>query len=116
MTLQERKDLIVHNKDPILASLNGYLDKMYYLTDETVIKHKEINNDKINDFIKSLIEEEKIYEKIRKKLISDEELNLVEINYIVLSLKYSKGLLEEQIERANKAISLIDNLNEKLII
>ena len=48
MTLQEKKNLIVHNKDPILASLNGYLDKMYYLTDETVIKHKEINNDKIN--------------------------------------------------------------------
>ena len=82
MSLEKKREIIVKNKNPALAAINGYLDKMYYFTDEITGKKKDIKDEKAKKFILSLIDEEKIYERVRRKLIDNEELSLMEINYI----------------------------------
>ena len=118
MSLEKKREIIVKNKSPALAAINGYLDKMYYLTDEITEKKKDIKDikdEKAKKFILSLIDEEKIYERVRRKLIDDEELSLMEINYIRLAFLYSKGCLEEQIKSAQKAIELINEIDSAIL-
>lgn len=115
LSLEKKREIIVKNKSPALAAINGYLDKMYYLTDEITEKKKDIKDEKAKKFILSLIDEEKIYERVRRKLIDDEELSLMEINYIRLAFLYSKGCLEEQIENAQKAIELINEIDSAIL-
>lgn len=115
MSLEKKREIIVKNKSPALVAINGYLDKMYYFTDEITEKKKDIKDEKAKKFILSLIDEEKIYERIRRKLIDDEELSLMEINYIRLAFLYSKGCLEEQIKSAQKAIELINEIDSAIL-
>jgi hypothetical protein len=118
LSLEKKREIIVKNKNPALAAINGYLDKMYYLTDEITEKKKDIKDikdEKAKKFILSLIDEEKIYERVRRKLIDDEELSLMEINYIRLAFLCSKGCLEEQIKSAQKAIELINEIDSAIL-
>lgn len=115
MSLEKKREIIVKNKSPALAAINSYLDKMYYFTDEITEKKKDIKDEKAKKFILSLIDEEKIYERVRRKLIDNEELSLMEINYIRLAFLYSKGCLEEQIKSAQKAIELINEIDSAIL-
>ena len=103
--LKEKRKIIKDNKAACVAAITGYLDKMYYLTDEERLS--EVNNvlePKTKDFILSLKDEEVKFEAVRQKIIQDEELSLFEINLVRLALVFAKGRMEDQIENYNKAI------------
>ena len=91
---------------------NAKISKSRSITQQ---KKKDIKDEKAKKFILSLIDEEKIYERVRRKLIDNEELSLMEINYIRLAFLYSKGCLEEQIKSAQKAIELINEIDSAIL-
>ena len=114
--LKEKRKIIKDNKSACVAAITGYLDKMYYLTDEERLS--EVNNvlePKTKDFILSLKDEEVKFEAARQKIIQDEELSLFEINLVRLALVFAKGRMEDQIENYNKAIKIIDKINKVII-
>ena len=114
--LKEKRKIIKDNKSACVAAITGYLDKMYYLTDEERLS--EVNNvlePKTKDFILSLKDEEVKFEAVRQKIIQDEELSLFEINLVRLALVFAKGRMEDQIENYNKAIKIIDKINKVII-
>ena len=116
MGLKEKRKIIKDNKSACMAAITGYLDKMYYLTDEERLS--EINNvlePKTKDFILSLKDEEVKFEAARQKIIQDEELSLFEINLVRLALVFAKGRMEDQIESYKKAIKIIEKINEVII-
>lgn len=114
--LKEKRKIIKDNKSACVAAITGYLDKMYYLTDEERLS--EVNNvlePKTKDFISSLKDEEVKFEAARQKIIQDEELSLFEINLVRLALVFAKGRMEDQIENYNKAIKIIEKINKVII-
>lgn len=114
--LKEKRKIIKDNKSACVAAITGYLDKMYYLTDEERLS--EVNNvlePKTKDFISSLKDEEIKFEAARQKIIQDEELSLFEINLVRLALLFAKGRMEDQIENCKKAIKIIEKINEVII-
>ena len=46
LSLEKKREIIVKNKTPALAAINGYLGKMYYFTDEITEKKKDIKDEK----------------------------------------------------------------------
>lgn len=49
LSLEKKREIIVKNKSPALAAINGYLDKMYYLTDEITEKKKILKMKKLKN-------------------------------------------------------------------
>ena len=114
--LKEKRKIIKDNKSACVAAITGYLDKMYYLTDEKrLLDVDSILEPKTKDFLSSLKEEEVKFEAARQKIIQDEDLSLFEINLVRLALVFSKGRMEEQIENYNRAIKIIDKINNVIV-
>lgn len=120
MTIQEKQNLIKENKENVVAALNAYLDKMYSLTENYLNQNQELEefltpDEKVEQFVKELIEDEKRYESVRQKVIADDfNLSLAEIDLVSLSLTYVLIRLKKQKETIDKAIKEIEFLPKNL--
>lgn len=118
MTDFEKQEIIYNNKEPTIAAINGYLDKMYYVIEKFSSNQKEIikddNDKKIMKFVSSLQDETFIYERLLKMIKNDEDLKLMDINYVMLAYKYSASNLKDQIDVSLKALKMINTIIEEL--
>jgi hypothetical protein len=128
MTLQEKQSLIKESKEAAIAALNAYLDAVYNLTDDYFDEEGNLldylsEDEKLENFVKSLRSNTKDYENVRAKLINNDfNLSLFEINIVMLSFYYIDNRWKSQIEQLkiarNEAQKLIHLLidNEELKI
>lgn len=121
MTLEEKREIIIKNKDPALAALESVSDRIYDLTDDLLNKQgklmtSKIGNYKVEQFALELRNDAEKYEKVRAKLLnSDFNLSISEINYVALAFYFCSEKLHAQITDMEKAASLADDLREKLM-
>lgn len=120
MTLEEKREIIIKNKDPALAALESVTDRIYDLTDELLndkgrIMTAKIGNYKAEEFIKELRQDAERYEKVRQKLLfGDLNLSLAEINQVALAFYFCILNLTDQINSMQKAkemsVEIVQNL------
>lgn len=121
MTLEQKREIIIKNKDPALAALEAVADRIYNLTDPLLDNEERIVTEKIGnydaqEFVKTLRNDSSKYEKIRQKLLSgDFNLSLTEINYVALAFHYSITRMRGLIVSFNKAIDLSEQLVKDLM-
>lgn len=111
--------LIRDNKEPAIAALNNYLDRIYKLTDDYFengkLKEGLTPDEKIEKFVLELREDAEKYENVRRKLINNDfNLSVVEINHIALAFVYmierwknEAMILNRTIEQAKNIISVL---------
>ena len=73
MTLEEKREVIVKNKDPAIAALTAVIDTLYNVTDPVVnnknnVKTAMFKNKKAEDIAVTLKKDIEKYEPIRLKL------------------------------------------------
>lgn len=121
MTLEQKREIIIKNKDPALAALEAVTDRIYDFTDPLLndkgnIMTAKIGNYDAQQFIKSLRDDSNKYEKVRGKLLSgDFNLSLTEINYVALAFHFCAENMHDQIKSMTKAIELSDSLVKDLM-
>ena len=121
MTLEEKREIIIKNKDPALAALESVSDRIYDLTDDLLneqgkLMTAKIGNYKVEQFATELRNDAEKYEKVRAKLLnSDFNLSISEINYVALAFYFCSEKLHAQIADMEKAASLAEDLREKLM-
>lgn len=121
MTLEEKREIIIKNKDPALAALESVSDRIYDLTDDLLneqgkLMTAKIGNYKAEQFVTELRNDAEKYEKVRAKLLnSDFNLSISEINYVALAFYFCSEKLHAQIADMEKAASLAEDLREKLM-
>lgn len=120
MTLEQKRDIIAKNKEPIIAALNSVLDTLYNITDSVVddegkIKENLFNNKKAKSTAVSLRADIEKYEPIREKLLNNDfNLSANEIAYIGISLFFCSERAKAQIASIIKAKELCDSLINEL--
>lgn len=121
MTLEEKREIIVKNKDPALAALEAVSDRIYDITDPLLndkgkIMSIKIGSYKAEQFVQSLRDDSEKYENVREKLLSgDFNLSLSEINYVALAFHFCSERMKEQIKSLEKAIELSDSIVKDLM-
>ena len=121
MTLEEKKEIILKNKDPAMAALESVADKIYDLTDELLnaqgnLMTAKIGNYKVEEFAKELRNDSVKYEDIRTKLMNnDMDLSLMEINYIALAFYFCAEHLTGQYKSLQKASEMCRELTNQLM-
>lgn len=121
MTLEEKREIIVKNKDPALAALEAVSDRIYDLTDPLLnnageLMTSKISNHDVQQFVKDLRNDSSKYEKVRQKLLSgDFNLSLTEINYVALAFHYCAENMRGEIISLNKAIELSESIVKDLM-
>lgn len=121
MTLEEKREIVVKNKDPALAALEAVSDRIYDLTDPLLndkgnIMTAKIGNYDAQQFVKTLRDDSSKYESIRGKLLSgDFNLSLTEINYVALAFHFCAENMRGQINSLNKAIELSEAIVKDLM-
>lgn len=121
MTLEQKREIIIKNKDPALAALEAVTDRIYNLTDPLLDNKESIATEKIGnydaqEFVETLRKDASKYEKVRQKLLSgDFNLSLTEINYVALAFHYSAARMRGLIVSFNKAIDLSEQMVKDLM-
>lgn len=121
MTLEQKREIIIKNKDPALAALEAVTDRIYNLTDPLLDNKESIATEKIGnydaqEFVETLRKDASRYEKVRQKLLSgDFNLSLTEINYVALAFHYSTARMRGLIVSFNKAIDLSEQMVKDLM-
>ena len=121
MTLEEKREIIIKNKDPALAALESVSDRIYDLTDPLLndkgnIMTAKIGNSDAQQFVKQLRDDSNKYEKVRQKLLSgDFNLSLTEINYVALAFHFCSERMRGEIISLEKAIELSEGIVKDLI-
>ena len=121
MTLEEKREIVVKNKDPALAALEAVSDRIYDLTDPLLndkgnIMTAKIGNYDAQQFVKTLRDDSSKYESIRGKLLSgDFNLSLAEINYVALAFHFCVENMRGQINSLNKAIEFSEAIVKDLM-
>ncbi len=109
------------HKEDSIAALNKYLDCLYnttnkFLTDKGELDETLFESEKIASFIKELIEDEKKYESVRRKIMdNDFNLSLTEINLVVLSFVFVDIRIKNYIKQFEKARDSIFSIVNPLI-
>ena len=115
-------DVIREHKDDFVAALNAYLDRMYGMTETYLEENGDVKDflsadEKLENFVKELKEDEEKYEKVRRKILdNDFELSPTEIQLAGLAMAYciirfDKHIEEVQIAKQN-AIEIYNQIKE----
>lgn len=117
MTLKEKREIIVKNKDPAIAALDSVLDRIYDLSDVTLDKKSDnVGNANIQQLVEELKKDASKYEKVRRKLLyGDIDLSLTEINYIALAFHFCAERMRGEVISLNKAIGISESMVKKLM-
>lgn len=120
MTLEQKREIIIKNKDPAIAALESVTDRIHYITDPLLDENGEIIKtgleDKVYNFSKDLRKDADKYEKVRGKLLAgDFNLSLTEINYIAIAFRYSVIDMDKKIKLMEKAIVEISSIVNDLL-
>lgn len=119
--MENKLSLIKEHKSDAIAALDGYLDKIYYLTDTFLDENGNLlegltYDEKPVNFVKSLTKDTQEYEKVRKKLIEDNfDLTLYEINLVGLSFYYLNQSWQKQIKQLLAAVEESNKIVEVLL-
>lgn len=108
MELTSKQKIIEEHKEDFTAALNAYLDKMYQLTDSYLEDNERKEfltpDEKVENFVKELIEDEKKYEDVRRKILdNDFNLSVIEIQYAALAMAYCIIRFDKHIEEVEIA-------------
>lgn len=108
MELTSKQKIIKEHKEDFTAALNAYLDKMYQLTDSYLEDNERKEfltpDEKVENFVKELIEDEKKYEDVRRKILdNDFNLSVIEIQYAALAMAYCIIRFDKHIEEVEIA-------------
>ena len=118
MTLEEKRELVSQNKEPIIAALQAVLDTHYnYLAPVTVdnaLCENMFNDKKSLAFAKGLKADADKYEDVLMKVKKNEELSAVDIARIGICVDFCRVRAEQQMESIKKARVLLIDLAEKL--
>lgn len=121
MLLNDKIAIVKNFKEPAIAALNSYLDRIYSLTDDYIdennlLKENLQEDKKVLSFINELKVDAKKYENVRTKLLNDNFcFTLVEINYIALAFYYSIEIMKKQKETIENTISSLNDIVKKLM-
>lgn len=121
MLLNDKITIIKDFKEPAIAALNSYLDRIYSLTKEyvdenNVLKDNLQEDEKVYNFVCELKEDSVKYENVRRKLINNDFcLTLIEVNYIALAFYYSIETMKKQKETIETTINSLNDIVKKLI-
>lgn len=118
--MEEKIKLVLDNKDAALAAVESYLDKMYDLTsmflDEGELKEGLPRDEKAESFIKSLLDDEKNLEGIRRKLIDfPDTLDIVDVNRIGLAFFFCAENLRKQSEQLAAAQKTAEEISKAIL-
>lgn len=118
MTLEEKRELIVQNRDPTIAAITSVIDTHYNLlapvSDNGVINENKFNDKKSLNFAKGLQIDVAKYEDVLMKVKKNEELSAKDIAYIGICYDFCAKRAEVQIITMEKAKVLCTDLAEKL--
>lgn len=118
MTLEEKRELVSQNKEPIIAALQAVLDTHYnYLAPVTVdnaLCEDMFKDKKALAFAKGLKADADNYEDVLMKVKKNEELSAVDIARIGICVDFCRVRAEQQMESIKKARVLLIDLAEKL--
>lgn len=118
--MEEKIKLVLDNKDAALAAVESYLDKMYDLTsmflNEGELKEGLPRDEKAESFIKSLLDDEKNLESIRRKLIDfPDTLDIVDVNRIGLAFFFCSENLRKQSEQLAAAQKTAEEISKAIL-
>lgn len=118
--MDEKIKLVLDNKDAALAAVESYLDKMYDLTnmflDKGELKEGLPRDEKAESFIKSLLDDEKNLEDVRRKLIDfPDTLDIVDVNRIGLAFFFCSENLRKQSEQLAAAQKTAEEISKAIL-
>lgn len=125
MTLEQKREIITKNKDPVIAAFDAVLDTHYNIINPVLDAKNEIDSSKFKSelkgtvkstmaFAQSLLNDAKKYERIRLKIKKDEELTIEDIAYVGICLEFCELRAARQIEDMTKAKALITEMKNDL--
>lgn len=125
MTLEQKREIITKNKDPVIAAFDAVLDTHYNIINPVLDAKNEIDSSKFKSelkgtvkstmaFAQSLLNDAKKYERIRLKIKKDEELTIEDIAYVGICLEFCEIRAARQIENMTKAKALITEMKNDL--
>ena len=119
LTLEEKREIVVKNKDPAIAAIQSVLDSYYNLlapyTDEhNVLKQNSFETEEQRNFAKALQSDIITYENLLKKVKQDVALNEVDIAYIGIVFQFCVIRAKKQIKEMQKALDLCISISEQL--
>ena len=119
LTLEEKREIVVKNKDPAIAAIQSVLDSYYnllapYTDKHNVLKKNSFETDEQRNFAKTLQSDIIIYENLLKKVRQDITLNEVDIAYIGIVFQFCVIRAKKQIEDMQKALDLCISISEQL--
>lgn len=119
MTLEQKQDIIVKNKDPVMAALQAVLDTYYnYLAPVTNNKNNVMTSlfkdQKAEKFAAGLKTDSEKYEKVLAKVKGDKPLTIKDIAYIGSAISFCLIRAKKQIESLMKANEMLSELEEIL--
>lgn len=125
MTLEQKREIITKNKDPVIAAFDAVLDTHYNIINPVLDAKNEIDSSKFKSesedvvnsamaFAQNLLNDAKKYERIRLKIKKDEELTIEDIAYVGICLEFCEIRAARQIEDMTKAKALITEMKNDL--
>ena len=121
LTREEKIEYIKENKDAAVVAVTSYLDAIYsikekFLNEDGTLHEGLPEDEKAENFVKSIQHDAAMFEIIRQKLICrDFNLSLAEISRIWLCFFFMKEQMTKQVETLNEGIEKTNSLIEKLI-
>lgn len=119
MTLEQKQEIIVKNKDPVIAALQSVLDTYYnYLAPVTNDKNNVMTSlfkdQKAEKFATGLKADAEKYEEVLAKVKGNEPLTVKDIAYIGSAISFCASRAKEQIKSLMKANEMLSELEEIL--
>ena len=119
ISLDEKRDIIIKNKDPSIAAFDAVLDSYYNILSPYMEKEK-LNEEKIKDeaarkIARDIYQDTFKFEAIRKKIIEDKELSDVEVAYVGVAFNFCLERANKEIETKTKARDLIKQLLSQIL-
>lgn len=119
LTLEEKREIVVKNKDPAIAAIQAVLDSYYnllapYTNERNVLKKNSFETEEQRNFAIALQSDIITYENLLKKVKQDISLNEVDIAYIGIVFQFCVIRAKKQIEELQKTLDLCTSISEQL--
>lgn len=119
ISLEEKREIIVKNKDPVIAALNSVLDTYYDLIapvvdDNGEIKTELFQEEKSLNFVQEIKSDTIKFEKILDHVKKNIELTKLEVAYIGVAFSFCTLRAQEQIKDLEAMIKLSKEITTQL--
>lgn len=119
MTIEQKREIIVKNKDPIIAALTAVIDTYYnylnpILNENNELKTEIFDDEKAKVFALDMNNDVVKYEDVLKKVKTDSPLSVKDIAYIGISIDFCIKRADEQLANIAKANNLLQEIRDNL--